>query len=195
MRLDGPLRALFVDHDADDLDIIGRIEFLQYFFRVRHLRHGFGRHERDGIDVLESRTDQGLQVSPLDVRRNLSLQPLPGIARTFDEFNLLRHTLSKFRNSQLQSPQRLCRERRKSSIPDAAAPSDTITAPKNEILNGHRKRRRKKVHRIQDRSCPALAYGGSGSGEVPVSPSHNKYDCYHRCDQQQPSASAEESSH
>ena len=41
LRVDGALRTFFVDHDADDLHIIGRIEFLQHFFRVRHLRHSF----------------------------------------------------------------------------------------------------------------------------------------------------------
>ena len=84
MSLGGPLRAFLVDHDADDLDVIRRIEFLQHFFGIRHLWHGFRRHERDSIDVLETRADQSLQVSALDVRRNVALQPLPGIARTFD---------------------------------------------------------------------------------------------------------------
>ena len=62
LGIDGPLRAFFIDHDADDLHVVRRIEFLQYFFRVRHLRHGFGRHERYRVDVLESRADQGLQI-------------------------------------------------------------------------------------------------------------------------------------
>ncbi len=87
MRIDGPLRALFVDHDADDLHVVGRIEFFQHFFRVRHLRHGLGRNERDCIDVFESSADQGLQVGALDVRRNQAFQPLPGIAGAFDQFH------------------------------------------------------------------------------------------------------------
>ena len=45
LRLNRPLRSFFVDHDADNLYIIGRIEFFQDFFRVRHLRHCFRRDE------------------------------------------------------------------------------------------------------------------------------------------------------
>ena len=59
---DGALRAFFVDHDADDLDVIGRIEFFENVFGVGHLRDGVGRDERDGVDVLEAGADQGLQI-------------------------------------------------------------------------------------------------------------------------------------
>ena len=50
-RRDGPLRALFVDHDADDFDIVGRIEFFQYIFRVGHLRHRIRGNETDRVNV------------------------------------------------------------------------------------------------------------------------------------------------
>src|SRR5580658_123946 len=38
--------------------------------------------------MLEPRADQRLQVSPLDARRNLAFQPLPGIPRTLDQLHL-----------------------------------------------------------------------------------------------------------
>src|SRR5580700_8509142 len=40
--------------------------------------------------MLESRADQRLQVRSLDVSRNLPLQPLPGVARTFDKLHRIR---------------------------------------------------------------------------------------------------------
>ena len=88
----GPLRALLVDHDPDNFNIIGRIEFFQYFLRIGHLRNGFRRDKRNRIDVLEPRADQGLQIVRLDVSRNLPFQPLPGIARTLNEFYGIGHT-------------------------------------------------------------------------------------------------------
>ncbi len=45
LRIDRALGAFFVDDDADDLDVIGRIEFFQDFFGVGHLRDGVGRDE------------------------------------------------------------------------------------------------------------------------------------------------------
>ena len=85
---DSALDPALVDHNADDLDIIRRIEFAQDGFRVGHLRHRLGRDERDRVNVLESRGDQRLQVLHLDGSRNLSRQALPGIAGTFDEGDL-----------------------------------------------------------------------------------------------------------
>ena len=92
MRIDRPLRALFVDHDTDDFRVIRRIEFLQHFFGVGHLRDGFRRDERNRIKMLEPRANQGFQIIALEMSGNLPLQPLPGIARTFDEFDLIRHS-------------------------------------------------------------------------------------------------------
>ena len=65
---------LFVDHDPDNLHVIRRIEFLQHYFGIGHLRYGFWRDERNGINVLEPHANQCLQISALDVGRNLSLQ-------------------------------------------------------------------------------------------------------------------------
>ena len=85
------LRALFIDHDADNLRVVRRIKFLQHLFRVRHLRNCSRRYERPGINVLEAGANQGLQIIRLDVGGNLHLQSLPGISWTFDEFDGIRH--------------------------------------------------------------------------------------------------------
>ena len=89
--VDGPLRAFLVHDNSNDLDIIWRIEVFQYFFRVCHLRHRLRRNKRHSINVLESHADQGTEVVCLDRGRNLALQPLPGIARTLDEFDGIGH--------------------------------------------------------------------------------------------------------
>src|SRR5882762_2740193 len=52
--LDGALRSLFIHRDADDLDVVGWIEFFEDLFRIRHLRDCLRRHERDGINMLET---------------------------------------------------------------------------------------------------------------------------------------------
>src|ERR1700733_7371954 len=91
LSADGPLRAFLVDHNPDDLHIIGRIELLQDFFGVRHLRYRLRRDEGDGINGLETIADQGFQVVRLEARGDLPGKPLPGIARTCDEFYWLRH--------------------------------------------------------------------------------------------------------
>ncbi len=88
---DRALRAFLIHHNANNLDIVGRIKLFQHFFRVGHLRHSFRRDERNRINMLESRADQGFQIVGLDVSGDLPLQPLPGIARTFDEFYQIRH--------------------------------------------------------------------------------------------------------
>ena len=67
LRRDGALRAFFVDHDADDLHVVGRVEFFQNFFGVGHLRYGFRRDEGYRVDMLEPGADQGLQIGALDV--------------------------------------------------------------------------------------------------------------------------------
>ena len=81
---DGAVGAFFVDHDADDLDVVGRINLLQHFFRVGHLRHGLGRDERHGVNALEPGADQRAQVGSLDLGRDLAREALPGVAGTFD---------------------------------------------------------------------------------------------------------------
>ena len=88
MGVDGALRAFFVDHDADDLDVIGGIEFFQNFFGIRRLGDGVGGDERDGIDVLKARADQGLEIVGFKFGRDLAFEALPGIARAFDKFDL-----------------------------------------------------------------------------------------------------------
>src|SRR5438105_1114214 len=82
---DGALGALVVHHNADDLHIVRRVELLQHFFRIRHLRHRFGRYERHCVNVLESRCDQPAQIRNFGCSWNLLLQSLPGITRAFDE--------------------------------------------------------------------------------------------------------------
>src|ERR1022692_4908670 len=59
---DRSLRTFFVDHDADDFYVVGRVEFLQNFFGVSHLRDGVRRDETDGINVLEAGGDQSLEI-------------------------------------------------------------------------------------------------------------------------------------
>ena len=61
---------------------------------VSHLRYGLGRDERGRVNVLETRTDQGLEVIGLEVSGNLTLQPLPGIPRTLDQLEGIRHSKS-----------------------------------------------------------------------------------------------------
>ncbi len=78
------LRALFVDHDPNDLDIIRGIELLEHFLRIGHLRDRFRGDERYRIDVLETRADQGFQVVGLQVGGDGQFQALPSVAGTFD---------------------------------------------------------------------------------------------------------------
>ena len=50
MVVPGALESVIVHDNADDFHVVGRIEFLQNFFGVGHLRHRFGRDEGDGVD-------------------------------------------------------------------------------------------------------------------------------------------------
>ena len=88
----GAVRAFLVHDDADDLDVVRRGELLKHLFAVRHLRHSLRRNEAHGVEVLETRADERAQILNLNFRRNLSLEALPGVARTFDElYGIVRH--------------------------------------------------------------------------------------------------------
>ena len=49
----------------------------------------FGETKADSVDVLETGADQGLQIVDLEIGRDLAFEALPGIARTFDEFDFV----------------------------------------------------------------------------------------------------------
>ncbi len=91
LRLDRPLRAFLVDHDGDDLNVIGRVEFFEHRFGVRQLGHGLGRDERHRVNVLEPGADQGFQVVNFQVAGDLALESLPRVARALDEFDGVGH--------------------------------------------------------------------------------------------------------
>ena len=84
---DSAFGAAFVHHDADDLDVVGRIEFAQHRLRIGHLRHGFRRYEGYRVDMFEPGSDQCLEIFDLGRRRDLSGQSLPGVAWAFDKFD------------------------------------------------------------------------------------------------------------
>src|ERR1019366_3424976 len=92
---DRSLRAFFVDHDADDFHIVGRIEFFQNHFGVGHLWDSVGRDKADGVDVLEAGRDQGLEIVGLQFSRDLSLEALPGIAGALDQLYGFAHAASR----------------------------------------------------------------------------------------------------
>ena len=93
MRVDRSLRTFFVDNDADDLHVVGRIDLFQHFIGIGHLRDGIGRDERDGVDVLESGLDESPQIGNFDVSRNPPFEPLPGIPRTLDQLEGVQNVL------------------------------------------------------------------------------------------------------
>ena len=66
----------------------GRIELPQHLFAVGHLRYGLGRDKGNGVQMLEAGADQRPQILNLKLGGNAARQPLPGIARTFDEFEV-----------------------------------------------------------------------------------------------------------
>src|SRR5262249_47474721 len=76
---DSAIRTFFIDHDADDLDVVGWIKLLEDLFRVGHLRDGFWRNKRDCVDVLESRSNERTKVLDFDRGGYLRLQALPGV--------------------------------------------------------------------------------------------------------------------
>ena len=69
----------------------GNIEELQHLFRIGHLRNRGGRNEADRVDVRETCGDERLKIIRLVLRGNMHGQCLPGIARTFNDLDAVRH--------------------------------------------------------------------------------------------------------
>jgi len=88
---DGALCAFFIDDDGDQFDVAGGFEESEHFFGVGHLRDCGGRDEADGIDVGEAGGDEFAQVVRLLLRGDLCGKALPGIARTFNDFDGIAH--------------------------------------------------------------------------------------------------------
>src|SRR6266403_3764059 len=88
---DGALRALFINDNTYDLNVLERSELLEHLFAVGHLRHRFRRYETHRVDVLEARRNQLAQIFDLPLSRNLTLQSLPRIAWTFDDLDGFHH--------------------------------------------------------------------------------------------------------
>src|SRR5580658_10607510 len=91
---DGALCAFFIDDDADDFDVLGRVEKLKHGFGIRHLRDGGGGDEADGVNVLKAGGDEFAQVGGLGFGRDMRGDALPGIAGAFDELDVLAHRSS-----------------------------------------------------------------------------------------------------
>ena len=70
-RIDGPLSALLIHHDADHLYAARRHQVLEHLLRICHLRNRGGRDETDRIDLREPRGYQHAQIVRLHLGRNL----------------------------------------------------------------------------------------------------------------------------
>src|SRR6266403_6091753 len=88
---DRALRALFINDNAYDLNLLERAELLEHLFAVGHLWHRFRRYETHCVDVPEARRDQPAQIFNLPLSRNLTLQSLPRVAWTFDDLDGFHH--------------------------------------------------------------------------------------------------------
>ncbi len=86
------LRALLIDHDADDLNVGGRRDLGKNLLRVRHLRNGRRRDKTHRVNVLESRLDQLAKIAGLYLGRDIARQTLPRIARALDDLDGFIHS-------------------------------------------------------------------------------------------------------
>ena len=84
LGFDRALRALFIDHNADDLDVVRRFELFEDLFTVRHLRNRFWRNKTNRVDIFEAGPDERAEVLNLEFPRDLARQSLPGVARTLN---------------------------------------------------------------------------------------------------------------
>ena len=82
----GTLGSLLINHDTDDFDIGHYVELLEHLLAIGHLWNSFGRHKTDSIDMLKARSDQRTKVTRLKAGWDLSLEPLPGVTWTLDQF-------------------------------------------------------------------------------------------------------------
>src|SRR5580658_2156745 len=89
---DRALRALFVDYDANDLDLRWRIENFQHALRVGHLRNSRPRDEADCVDMHEPGVNEAAQICGLGSGRNIDRQALPCVARALNDFDCLVHS-------------------------------------------------------------------------------------------------------
>ena len=94
----GALCAFLINDDSDDLDVIRRVELLQHFLAVRHLRDSLRRNEAHGINVLEPRVDQRAQVLDFYFDRDLSLETLPSVPGALDKLDGISHWHLAFSN-------------------------------------------------------------------------------------------------
>jgi hypothetical protein len=53
----GALDSLFINHNADDFDVVWWTDLHEHFLAISHLRNGFGRNKANSIDVLETCRD------------------------------------------------------------------------------------------------------------------------------------------
>jgi len=86
------LRALLIDNDADDFDVGGRRDLGKNLLRVRHLRNGCRRDKTHRVNVLESRIDELAEIGSLHLRRDISRQTLPRIARALHDLDDFIHS-------------------------------------------------------------------------------------------------------
>src|ERR1700722_12950974 len=89
-----PFSPARVHHNANDFDILRRIEEFEYELGVSHLWHGLFADEADSINVLKARGDQIAQVLCLHLGVNDFGQPLPGIARALNDFDQIAQVAS-----------------------------------------------------------------------------------------------------
>ena len=86
-------RAFFIHDNPDDRHVIWRIELLEHFLAVGHLGHGFRGNKAHRVNVLETGVDKCAQILHLNFGRDLPLEALPGVTRTFDQFDwITRHS-------------------------------------------------------------------------------------------------------
>ena len=94
--IDGALRALDVDDDTDDFELVscggrrherGQVGEGEDLFGVGHLRDGFGGDEGDGVDVAEAGGDQGAEVFGFHLGGDGEGQALPCVAGALDDFD------------------------------------------------------------------------------------------------------------
>ena len=82
-------RSFFVHHDPDDLDLVRRLQLREHRFAVGHLRHRFRRDETHRVEVPKAGGDQARADIPPSAPSGFARQPLPGIARAFDQLHRL----------------------------------------------------------------------------------------------------------
>src|SRR5579884_218305 len=92
----GPANAVFVDDNADDLDVGSPAvpeQPLENLLAVGHLRHIPRGNEANSIKVTKAQFDQTPQVTDFVHSRNYAQLALPGVAWAFDKFYTFRHGL------------------------------------------------------------------------------------------------------